>query len=299
MGSINKVVFVALGMSITGCSVESGGGDSVLQGVNPNDVKPEDGAELAPNIGTAREAHAQHYVDGTSLQDEKAYPMNTPNPNCMDWWVYDRYLPLAPPKGVWSYYSTYQTSHPASKGQAIQDWLNTIPTDLGWNTNSLLDHNSVVDRSRTSKAGKCTGRYVFQWDNHDTYGTNNFLGNQYWMQAKIPQNLIPSSNDKACKQTAATSVPSAWVDLYVCESARTIDIRSVSAWCAVGSGHWRYFGGAPAVPTYYAAQKKCDTTASYYYTPPPYTAAVSFNLVVKTGVGHGVAPAEISIFRVN
>jgi hypothetical protein len=307
MISISKVAFVALGVSIAGCSMESGGGDSAPQSVNPSDVKPEDGAELASNLGTAREAHAQHYVDPTNLWGETAYPMGTTNPNCMDWYVYDRWLQTAPQKGVWSYYSTYQTSHPyagsnpyGTPKQDIQNLLNMIPASLGWNTTALLDHNSVVDRTNYWKAGKCTGRYVFQWDNHDAYGTNNFPWNQYWVQAKIPQNLVPGSTDAACKQTAATSVPSAWVDLYVCEAPIGTDVGSISGWCAVGSGHWRRFGGAGAVPTYYAAQRKCDVTATYYYTPPNgYTAAVSFNLVVKTGVGHGVAPADINIYRVN
>jgi hypothetical protein len=307
MGSINKATFVALGMSIAGCSVESGGGHSAPQGVNPNDIKPADGADLAAHLGTAQAAHAQHYADWSNLWGETAYPMGTDNPNCMDWWVYDRYLWLAPPVGVWSYYSTYETWHPyvgsnpqGTPTQEIQNLLNTIPPELGWNTADLMHKNSVVDRTGWSKAGRCTGRYVFQWDNHDEYGTNNFPWNQYWVWAQIPQGLVPGSTNAACSASGATSVPSAWVDLYVCEAPPDTDIGSISSWCGVGSGNWRRFGGAGAAGgTYYPLESKCVVGAMYYYTPPWDKIAVSFNLVVKTGVGHGVAPADIHIYRAN
>jgi hypothetical protein len=307
MVSINKATFVALGMSIAGCSMESGRSESDPQGVNPNDVKPSDGAELATHVGTVQAPHAQHYVDGSNLWNETAYPMGTDNPNCMDWWVYDYYLSYAPQVAVWSYYSTYDTWHPyagsnpqGASSQTIQNLLNLIPPALGWNTAALMDKNSVVDRTGYWKAGKCTGRYVFQWDNHDTWGTNNFPWNQYWVSAEIPPNLVPGSTNAACSATAPESVPSAWVDLYVCEAPLETDIGSISSWCAVDSGHWRRFGGAGSVPTYYPLQSKCWVGSTYYYTPPSWdTVAVSFNLVVKTGVGHGVAPANISIYRVN
>jgi hypothetical protein len=306
MGSINKVVFVAIGISIAGCSSQSGGSES---GPHPADVKPQDGAELAANVRTAREAHTQHYTDASNLFGETTYPMNMANPNCMDWWVYDYYLPLAPQKGVWSYYSTYDTSHyfassnpwsPPSVATKVQTYLEAIPPLLGWNIVALKDHNSEVDRTNLWKAGKCTGRYVFQWDNHDAYGTNNFLANQYWISVNIPQHLVPGSTDAACKATADNSVPSAWVDIYVCEAPLTIDVGNISDWCGVGSGHWRWHGGAGgASGTYSPAQRKCVVTSTYPFSPLPYTAVVSFNVVVKTGVGHGVAPADISIFRSN
>jgi hypothetical protein len=304
MGRINKATFVALGMSIAGCSMESGGSDSAPQGVNPNDVKPADGAELAAHLGTSQDAHAQHYADGSNLWGETAYPMGTDNPNCMDWWVYDQYLSVAPPIGMWSAYSTYTTGHPyagsnwqGTPAQTIQNLLNAIPPALGWNTTALMDHNSVVDRTGWWKAGKCTGRYVFQWDNHDSWGTNNFPWNQYWVQAEIPQNLVPGS--AACNATAPESVPSAWVDLYVCEAPPDTDIGSISSWCAVGTGNWRRFGGAGWAPTYYPPERQCWVGSTYYYTPPWDKVAVAFNLVVKTGVGHGVAPANINIYRSN
>ena len=301
MGDIKKVVYVALGLSIAGCSMESG---ESAPGVHPDDVKPEDGSELAADLGTVQDAHAQHYVDSSNLWGETAYPMGTTNPNCMDWSVYDRYLAYAPPKGVWSYYSTYHTSHPYAGKDTnhptsldIREWLESIPPSLGWSSALLIFQNSVVDRTGLPKAGKCTGRYVFQWDNHDAPGYTNFLGNQYWVQARIPQNVMPDAPQTACSQTAHNSVPSAWVDLYVCEAPLTFHIGSLSSWCAVGSGNWRRFGGSGSASSY--SSGKCTVVSSYYYTPPPYTAAVSFNLVVKTGVGHGVAPAEIAIYRSN
>ena len=301
MDNIKKVVYVALGLSIAGCSMESG--DSA-PGVHPDDVKPEDGSELAADLGTAQEAHSQHYVDSSNLWGETAYPMGTTNPNCMDWMVYDRYLRYAPPKGVWSYYTTYQTSHPyagkdpnSPTSLDIHNLLDAIPASLGWNWASLIDHNSVVDRTGLLKAGKCTGRYVFQWDNHDAPGYKNFLGNEYWVRARIPQKIMPRDAQTACAQTGPASVPTAWVDLYVCEAPLTVDVGTVGSWCAVGSGRWRRFGGSGSVASY--SSGRCDVAATYFYTPPPYTAAVAFNLVVKTGVGHGVAPAEIAIYRSN
>jgi hypothetical protein len=36
-----------------------------------------------------------------------------------------------------------------------------------------------------------------------------------------------------------------------------------------------------------------------YYAPPAGKVAVSFNMVLKAGVGHGVAPADIGVYRYN
>jgi hypothetical protein len=290
-----KLGLGALAVSMLGCAVDAGM-DSA-PGVHPDDVKPSDGAELeGSNIGTAQALHTQHYVDGTNLWSETAYPMGTDNPNCKDWYVYDRYLSRAPAVGTTTY-TTYQTGHSWAQGATINMWMGTIPTSLGYNTSALIDHNSVVARS----SGRCSGRYVFQWDNHDASGYNNFLANAYFVVAYIPTNLIPSANSTACNARAATDIPHAWVDLYVCESPRGQNIGSFRSWCGAGSANWRKVSSSTGYGTgyYNSYWKRCDVTAAVYYSAPANKAAVSFNMVVKTGVGHGVAPATISISRYN
>ncbi|HEX6278149.1 MAG TPA: hypothetical protein VFZ53_34125 [Polyangiaceae bacterium] len=297
MRRISQLALAAMALGTIGCSIESGRTESAPQGPDPRDVKPEDGAEFeASNLGKAQEPHAQHYVDSSNLWQETQYQMGTDNPNCMDWWVFDRYLSLAPPIGAWSYYSTWDTGHNFATGSKIDGFLAAIPPALGWNTTALKDHNSVVARS----TGRCSGRYVFQWDNHDTWGHNNFPWNQYWVVAEIPVHLVPGTTNAACNARAGESVASAAVDLYVCEAPPGQDIWSFGSWCGANSGNWRRFGGARVEGgTYYSLQRRCVVSASYYYTPPDGKVAVSFNLVVKTGVGHGPAPASISIYRVN
>jgi hypothetical protein len=259
-------------------------------------VKPSDASELEGNhLDRAQAPHTQHYVDGSNLWSETAYPMGTDNPNCKDWYVYDRYLSLAPPVGT-TLYSTYQTSHAWATGDTINAWMATIPTSLGYSTSSLVDHNSAVARTG-SKAGKCSGRYVFQWDNHDKTGYDNFLAKSYYVAAYIPTNLIPAANNTACNARNVTDVPHAWVDLYVCESAKGTNIGSFTAWCGAGSKNWRKAGSGSGQGYYNSAYKRCDATAGVSYTTPSNKVAVSFNMVIKTGVGHGVAPAMISISR--
>ncbi|HEX6277234.1 MAG TPA: hypothetical protein VFZ53_29535 [Polyangiaceae bacterium] len=280
---------------MAGCALDAETGES--PGVHPDDLKPSDGAELeASDIGTAQARHTQHYVDQTNLWSEPGYPMGTDNPNCKNWWVYDRYLSLAPKVGTTTY-TTYQTSHSWAKGATIDMWMGMIPTNLGYNTSSLIDHNSVVARS----SGKCSGRYVFQWDNHDASGYSNFLANTYFVAAYIPTNLIPAATNTACNARAGTDIPYAWVDLYVCESPKGQNIGSFSAWCGTGSTNWRKISSATGYGAgyYNSYYKRCDATAGVYYTTPANKAAVSFNMVIKTGVGHGVAPATISISRYN
>jgi hypothetical protein len=287
-----KLGFVALAASAYGCAVDAG---TEAPGLHPDDVKPSDGAELeGSNVGTAQALHTQHYIDGTNLWSETAYPMGTDNPNCKNWWVYDRYLSIAPKVGTTTF-TTYESGHSWAQGAAIDQWMSTIPTALGYSKSALIDHNSVVART----SGRCSGRYVFQWDNHDAHGYNNFLSNAYWVSTWIPTNLIPSANSTACNSRNVTDVPHAWVDLYVCESPKGQNIGSFSAWCGTGSKNWRKAGSASGVGYYNSYWKRCDVTAGVYYSAPANKAAVSFNMVVKTGVGHGVAPATISIGRYN
>lgn len=283
---------------LAGCAVENAEGP-VQPGVQAEDIKPGDASELEDsNVSMGKEAHTQHYVDGTNQWGETAYPMGTDNPNCKDWWVYDRYLSVAPAVGVTGY-STLDTWHNFATGTYIDQMLASIPTSLGYNTALLKDHNSEVARTG-SKAGKCSGRYVFQWDNHDSSGTNNFPSNAYGVTAYIPPELIPGSTSTACNARDATNIAHAWVDLYVCEAPTGSDIGSFSSWCGVGSGHWRKAGSAYGDGYYNSYWKRCDTaTAFLYYSPPSGKSAVSFNAVVKAGVGHAVAPAHLDIFRYN
>ena len=296
MGRTINWLLCALAASMAACSANTG--DPAPQGMHPDDVKPADASELErSNIGIARAPHTQHYVDGTNLWLETQYPMGTDNPNCKDWWVYDRWLSLAPPIGM-SEYSTYDTWHPWATGSTIDSWLATIPPSLGYNTSALTDHNAVVARG----SGRCSGRYVFQWDNHDTWGHNNFMASSYFVGAYVPTELIPSATSTACDARSVVDIPHAWVDLYVCEAPIGTDIYSFGSWCGANSGNWRkvenslYGYGTGYYNSYW---HRCDVTAAAFYEPPYGSAAVSFNMVIKTGVGHGVAPARIWVYRYN
>jgi hypothetical protein len=244
-------------------------------------------------VGTAQALHTQHYVDSTNLWNETAYPMGTNNPGCQSYWVYDRYLDFAPADNSTVEYSTYQTNHSWLRGDAANRWLGAIPTRLGYNTASLLDHNTVVGRS----TGRCTGRYVFQWTNHTSAGYSNFLSDPYWVAAWIPPNLIPSADSTACKERDVASVPHIFIDLYACEAPAGTNIGSFTAWCGLNSGKWRKAGSSSGLGYYNSFWERCDVTAGLYYAPPTGKVGVALNMVIKAGIGHGVAPAVISISR--
>jgi hypothetical protein len=164
-----------------GCTIDTASGPD---GVEPVDIKPADASEVAGSrVGSAQQGHTFHYVDGTNQWGETNYPMGTDNPNCKDWWIYDRYLSLAPAVG-WSEYYHWQTNHAYITGAYINQWQATIPDNLGYSDawrEVMIFKSSVVARAN----GKCSGRYVFQWDNHTSAGTNNFMANAYWVTALI------------------------------------------------------------------------------------------------------------------
>jgi hypothetical protein len=277
------------GFWLAGCSVEV----EESAGVDPRDLKPEDGSELAgANLGSAEQPHALHYTDGTNQWLETTYPMGADNPNCKDWWIYDRYISSRPAIGT-SSFSTYQTSHPWAQGAYINQMRATIPDALGYSSvwkSILIDHNAVVARP----SGKCSGRYVFQWDNRTNGGP--FEKTAYWVSANIPSYLIPA-NKPACTATAGESVPAVMVDLYVCEAPSSGAVGSIGTYCNKSNGHWRKVGSASAGGWWTGSS--CSAGAGVYYPAPTDRVAVSFNMVIKAGVGHGVAPAEIYVLRYN
>ena len=290
---VHKNLFVVgvLGSVMAGCAVQAEG-----TGSDPGDVKPEDGSERAGSqIGTAQQPHALHYTDGTNLWQELNYPMGRDNPNCKDWYMYDRWRSNRSPVG-WSNFSTFDTAHNWAQGATINQWMATIPNALGYHDgfrSILVDHNSVVARA----SGKCSGRYVFQMDNHG--GGYDFGANAYWFQATLPYWTMPR-NRAACIAGDATSIPAIMVDLYVCEAPSAAAVGgSIGSWCAAGSGHWRMVGGAISSGLWNSASTRCDVGTGVYYAAPAGKVAVSFNMVLKAGVGHGVAPADIQIYRYN
>jgi hypothetical protein len=292
MRMFNRLVGIGVGgWFVVGCAVdvsESGGGD-------PRDVKPEDGSELAgANLGSIAEPHALHYTDGTNQWLETSYPMGADNPNCKDWWIYDRYLSSRPAIGT-TKFTTYETSHAWAQGAYVNQMMAAIPDGLGYSSvwkSILVDHNAVVARTN----GRCSGRYVFQWDNRTNYGPFEKTG--YWVSANIPSYLIPA-NKAACTSTAGESVPAVMVDLYACEAPNSGAVGSISTWCARDSGHWRKVGSASATGWWSDYTKTCSVGTGVYYPAPTDRVAVSFNMVIKAGVGHGVAPAEIYVLRYN
>ena len=280
-----------LGAVMAGCAVQAEG----TSGGELSDVKPEDGSEFAGNqIGTAQQAHAQHYVDGTNLWMETGYPMGTDNPSCRDWYMYDRWRSNRPAVG-WANFSTFDTNHSWAQGAAINTWMATIPNALGYHDgyrHILVDHNSVVARS----SGKCSGRYVFQMDNHTNY---DFGANAYWFSASLPYWTIPRTK-AVCDAKEVTAVPSIFVDLYVCEAPNAAAVGgSIGTYCSQASGHWRKAGSAQGGGSWNSAYTRCDIGTGVYYAPPAGKVAVSFNMVLKAGIGHGVAPADIQIYRYN
>jgi hypothetical protein len=218
--------------------------------------------------------------------------MGADNPNCKDWWMYDRYLSSRPALGT-TKFTTYETRHAWAQGAYVNQMMAAIPDALGyswpWKT-LLIDYNSVVARP----SGKCSGRYVFQWDNRTDYGP--FEKTSYWVSANIPSYLIPARKD-ACTTTAGESVPAVMVDLYVCEAPNSGSVGSISQWCSKTSGHWRKAGSATANGWW--TNNSCYSGAFVYYPAQADRVAVSFNMVIKAGIGHGVAPAEIYVHRYN
>jgi hypothetical protein len=287
------VAVCVLGWVAVGCAVQAEG---TTEG-NVSDAKPEDGSEFAGNqFGAVEQAHALHYTDGTNLWQEPGYPMGKDNPNCKDWYMYDRWRSNRPPVGS-SSFSTFDTTHNWAQGATINNWMAMIPNDiaLGYNDGYraiLVDHNSVVARSN----GRCSGRYVFQMDNHTNY---DFAANHYFFSATIPYWTMPRKKP-ACTASLATSVPAIMVDLYVCEAPSAAAVGgSIGSWCALGSGHWRMVGGAVGGGVWNTAWNRCDVATGVEYKPPFGKVAVSFNMVIKAGIGHGVAPADIQILRYN
>lgn len=295
MRRIKSLLGVCLGgVLAAGCSVEvEDSVDSV--GIETRDWKPEDGSELAgANLGSAEQPHALHYTDGTNQWMETAYPMGTDNPNCKDWWIYDRYVSSRPAIGT-TKFTTYETSHPWAQGASINQMMAAIPEGLGYSSvwkSILVDHNAVVART----SGKCSGRYVFQWDNRTNGGPFEKTG--YWASANIPSYLIPA-NKAACTATAGESVPAVMVDLYVCEAPNSAAVGSIGTYCNKSNGHWRKVGSSRAMGWWEEGPKRCSVGTGVYYPTPTDRVAVSFNMVVKAGIGHGVAPAEMYILRYN
>jgi hypothetical protein len=276
-----------LGVMVVGCSAPV---DEA--GIDPADVKPEDGSALeGSELGSTQQPHTLHYTDATNQWLETSYPMGADNPNCKDWWVYDRYLSSRPAVGSTSY-STYQTSHKYAQGTYVNQMMASIP----WGSNYdvwkqiLVDHNSVVARSN----GRCSGRYVFQWDNRT--GSGPFERTFYWVSANIPSYLLPP-NETWCKSQAADLVPATLIDLYVFEAPNNSSVTSVSSWCSKTAGNWRKYGSSIGTGYWTASTKTCYAGTGIYYQPPSNKVAVSFNMVVKAGIGHGVAPAEIYVVR--
>jgi hypothetical protein len=291
MGRRSVVALVSSTFLMAGCTIEAASGPD---GVDPADIKPADASELAGSrVGSAQQGHTFHYVDGTNQWGETNYPMGTDNPNCKDWWIYDRYLSLAPAVG-WSEYYHWQTNHAYITGAYINQWQATIPDNLGYSDawrEIMIFKSSVVARAN----GKCSGRYVFQWDNHTSAGTNNFMANAYWVTAMIPPNYIPG--EAACKATGPTGIPHTFVDLYVCEANTGTNIGSFTNWCGANSSNWRKVGSANSAGWWNSVYSRCDTGTGVYYSAPSGKVAVSFNFVIKTGIGHGVTPFTVQLYR--
>lgn len=279
-----------IGWVMAGCTLET---EEAAAVGDPNDLKPEDGSEFAGNqFGTAQQPHALHYTDGTNLWMETGYPMGTDNPNCKDWYVYDRWLSRRQPIG-WSYYSTFETSHNWAQGTDINNWMNTLPSSLGYNDgfrHILVDHNTVVARA----SAKCSGRYVFQMDNHS--GSYDFGVNRYWLGASLPYWTMPR-NKAACEAREGTSVPHLFIDLYACEAydARSVG-GSISRYCSIRN-NWRKVASTSVYGWWNQSSQRCDIVTGVYYEPLSDKIGVSLNMVIKAGVGHGVAPAEMQIYR--
>jgi hypothetical protein len=284
-----------LGWVMAGCTVQAEGTTEGVLG----DPKPEDGSEFAGNqLGSAQQPHTQHYTDGTNLWQETGYKMGTDNPNCKDWNVWDNYWVKRPAAETWGYTSTFNTNHAWAKGSLIDPWMAQIPNSLGYSDgyrHILVDHNSVVARAN----GMCSGRYVFQMDNQSEWGVFDFAANRYWFAATLPYWTMPR-NKAACHAREVTSVPYIFVDLYACEAW---DRRSVAGrvdlFCSKGRGNWRKVGSASHQGWWNETAQKCEIATGVEYVPPTGKIAVSFNMVIKAGVGHGVAPADIQIYRYN
>jgi hypothetical protein len=290
MGQQRFLTMCVSGLVLGACALQVDG-----QGSAAADLKPEDASELAgANVGTSQHAHTLHYTDGTNQWNEPNYPMGRDNPNCHDWWVYDRYLSSRPNLG-WSKYSTYQTNHPWAQGTYVNDMMATLPTELGYPAGIkqlLIDHNTAVARA----SGKCSGRYVFQFDNRTAGGP--FGANRYYFSANIPENIDPS-NEAACNARAPHTVAATLMDVYVCEApssmVTTVGYTGPAHWCARDGIHWRLAGSSATMGTWSAGS--CNTAATHYYVPPSGKIAVSFNVAIKSGIGHGVAPADLWIHR--
>lgn len=290
------VAFCGLGLAFAGCTMPVESEGAHVAGIHPDDVKPEDGSEsLDAEIGTSQQAHALHYTDGTNLwkETEPAYPMGTDNPNCKDWNVYDRYLSNRPPLGT-TKYTTIGRSYNAYDGPEIDAMMNLLPSQLGYTTaikNALKTDHTVVARS----SGNCTGRYVFQFNNRTNGGP--FERTSYWVSANIPDGMYPQ-NKEACKSKAAESVPHMLMDMYVCEAKKSSDVTpSVSSYCSKANKKWRKVGSYSGTGIWSDYLKECFEGGGVYYQAPADRVAVSFNVVIKTGVGHGVAPADIYVLR--
>jgi hypothetical protein len=294
-----------LGWVMAGCALQAEG---TTEG-ELSDVKPEDGSEFAGSqFGSAQQAHEKHYTDGTNLWQERAYPMGTDNPNCKDWYVYDRYVYARPPVNTWSYFRTYDTNHPWATGDVVNAMLQAIPSALGYDDEHrtfLRDHNSVVARAN----GRCSGRYVFQVDNRTGLDVYDFGANAYSFQATIPtwERMTQSNhgvmpfNESACRAREPESVPHVMIDLYACEAwDRRSVAGSIGTFCSKERGNWRKVASSTGYGWWNTATRQCDTATAIYYQPPANgKLAVSFNMVVKAGVGHAPAPANIQIYRYN
>ena len=288
---VQKLVYacVALGFAMSGCvaPIDEAGG------LHPDDVKPSDGAELGgADVASNQQAHELHYTDQSNLWNETNYPIAGayPNPACMDWWSYDKWLSNRPAAGTFVKYSTSETNHNWARGATIDQFMATIPNELGYNKAALVDHSTVV-ASRSSAPG-CTGRYVFQWDNRTNYGP--FGADSYYVSANIPEALSPKTK-AACELRAAHNVPSLQIELYVCEAPQSSDVSSIGSYCSRSSGHWRRVGVNKTVG--YWSANSCGVGIGVYYPKPVGKVAVTFNAVIKAGIGHGVAPADIWLYR--
>jgi hypothetical protein len=261
-------------------------------GLHPDDVKPSDGAELGgPDLVSNQQAHELHYTDQTNQWGETNYPIGgyNPNPGCMNWRIYDRYLSSRPAAGSFFKYSTAETSHNWARGPIIDTWMATIPYELGYNKAGLLDHNTVVASRYTPG---CTGRYVFQWDNRTNFGP--FGADSYYVSANIPERLAPKTK-AACEAREGHTVPSLQIELYVCEAPKSSDVTSIDAYCARSTGHWRRVGSNKLTGTWSA--NSCGVGGGVTYPKPVGKVAVSFNAVIKAGIGHAPAPADIWLVR--
>ena len=88
-------------------------------------------------------------------------------------------------------------------------------------------------------------------------------------------------------------------NLYVCEAPSSSSVTSISTWCSRTSGHWSKVGSSYGTGYWTSSLKSCFAGTGVYYPTPVGKVAVSFNMVIKAGIGHGVAPAEIFVVRYN